>query len=210
MRQSIDIHFVNALTSYWEFTTTTVVYPSDKSLEYVTLGLISEINEFANDSFALLIKHQDGVLEVEESVLDLERTKLLLELGDILYYLSRLCIHLGYHSVEGFLVNAQNYLDSVSTKSLEESDFFTTYMALNFASGTLAGLIKKYVRGDSNYQDLSLLQVFCESYLFIMFLIIDELAYDLNSDLKTVMDENTNKLTKRKNAGTIQGDGDFR
>lgn len=210
MRQSIDNGFVNALTSYWEFTNTTVVYPSDKSLEYVTLGLISEINEFANDSFALLVGFQEGVLEIEESVLDLERTKLLLELGDILYYVSRLCIHLGYRSVEGFIVNVQNYLDSVSTKSLEESDLFRTYMALNFASGTLAGLIKKYVRGDSNYQDLSLLQVFCESYLFIMFLIIDELAYDMNSDLKTVMDDNTNKLTKRKNAGTIQGDGDFR
>jgi len=123
---------------------------------------------------------------------------------------TRLCIHLGYRSVKIFLVNAQNYLESKSNKSLEESDFFTTYMALNFASGTLAGLIKKYVRGDSNYQELSLLQVFCESYLFLLFLIIDELAYDLNSDLKTVMDDNTNKLTKRKNAGTIQGDGDFR
>jgi hypothetical protein len=210
MRQSISDEFVNALASYWEFTSTTAVYPSEKSLEYVTLGLISEINEFANDSFALLIGHQDGALEVEESVLDLERTTLLLELGDILYYVTRLCIHLGYRSVKIFLVNAQNYLESKSNKSLEESDFFTTYMALNFASGTLAGLIKKYVRGDSNYQELSLLQVFCESYLFLLFLIIDELAYDLNSDLKTVMDDNTNKLTKRKNAGTIQGDGDFR
>jgi hypothetical protein len=208
MRQSISDEFVNELASYWEFTGTTAVYPSEKSLEYVTLGLISEINEFANDSFALLIGHQDGALEVEESVLDLERTKLLLELGDILYYVTRLCIHLGYRSVEGFLVNAQNYLESEVNKSLEESDFFTTFMALNFASGTLAGLIKKYVRGD--YQDLSLLQVFCESYLIIIFSIIDKLAYDLNSDLKTVMDSNTNKLTKRKNAGTIQGDGDFR
>ena len=210
MRQSISDEFVNALASYWEFTSTTAVYPSEKSLEYVTLGLISEINEFANDSFALLIGHQDGALEVEESVLDLERTTLLLELGDILYYVTRLCIHFGSRSVKIFLVNAQNYLESKSNKSLEESDFFTTYMALNFASGTLAGLIKKYVRGDSNYQELSLLQVFCESYLFLLFLIIDELAYDLNSDLKTVMDDNTNKLTKRKNAGTIQGDGDFR
>lgn len=210
MRQSIDNDFVNALTSYWEFTSTTVVYPPEKSLEYVTLGLISEINEFANNSLALLIGHQDGALEVEESVLDIERTKLLLELGDILYYVTRLCIHLGYHSVESFLVNAQYYLESEINKSLEESDFFTTYMALNFASGKLSGLIKKYVRGDSNYQDLSLLQVFCESNLFLMFFVIDELAYDLNSDLKTVMDSNTNKLTKRKNAGTIQGDGDFR
>ena len=210
MRQSINNDFVNALTSYWEFTSTTVVYPSEKSLEYVTLGLISEINEFANNSFALLIGHQDGELKVEKSVLDIERTKLLLELGDILYYVTRLCIHLGYRSVQSFLVNAQDYQESKFNKSLEEYDFFTTYMALNFASGELAGLIKKYVRGDSNYQDLSLLQVFCESNLFLMLLIIDELAYDLNSDLKTVMDDNTNKLTKRKNAGTIQGDGDFR
>lgn len=210
MRQSISDDFVNALTSYWEFTSTTVVYPSKKSLEYVTLGLISEINELANNSFALLMGHQEGELEVEESVLDIERTKLLLELGDILYYVTRLCIHLGYRSVKSFLVNAKYYQESEFNKSLEKSDFFTTYMTLNLASGTLAGLIKKYVRGDSNYQDLSLLQVFCESSLFILFLTIDELAYDLNSDLKTVMDDNTNKLTKRKNAGTIRGDGDFR
>jgi hypothetical protein len=210
MRQSTDKDFVNALTSYWEFTSTTVVYPSKKSLEYVTLGLISEINELVNNSFALLMAHQEGELEVEESVLDIERTKLLLELGDILYYVTRLCIHLGYRSVKNFLVNAKIYQESKFNKSLEKSDFFSTYMTLNLASGTLAGLIKKYVRGDSNYQDLSLLQVFCESSLFILFLTIDELAYELNSDLKTVMDDNTNKLTKRKNAGTIQGDGDFR
>lgn len=210
MRQSIDKDFINALTSYWEFTSTTVVYPSKKSLEYVTLGLISEINELANNSFIALINPQDGALEVEESVLDIERTKLLLELGDILYYVTRLCIHLGYRSVINFLVSAKYYQETEFKKSLEESDFFTTYMNLNFASGTLAGLIKKYVRGDSNYQDLPLLQVFCESSLLIIFLVIDELAYDLNSDLKTVMDSNTDKLTKRKNAGTLQGDGDFR
>jgi hypothetical protein len=209
MRQSISDDFVNALTSYWEFTSTTVVYPSEKSLEYVTLGLISEINELANNSFALLIGHQDGALEVEESVLDLERTELLLELGDILYYVTRLGIHLGYSSAKSFLVNAKIYQESEFIKSLEESDLFTTYMTLNFASGELAGLIKNYVRGDSNYQDLILLQVFCESSLFILFLTIDELAYDLNSDLKTVVVENTNKLAKRKNAGTIRGDGDF-
>jgi hypothetical protein len=210
MRQIISDEFVNALTSYWEFTSTTVVYPPEKSLEYVTLGLISEIKEFANNFCALLCGHQDGVLEVEESVLDIERTKLLLELGDILYYVTRLCIHLGYRSVKSFLVNAQNYQESEGFKCLEESDFFTTYLALNFASGELAGLIKKYVRGDSNYLDLAILQVFCESYLIIMFLTIDELAYDLDCDLKTVMDYNTDKLTKRKNAGTIRGDGDFR
>jgi hypothetical protein len=210
MRQSIADEFVNALASYWEFTSTTVVYPSKNSLEYVTLGLISEINDLVNNSFALLMGHQDGELEVEESVLDLERTKLLSELGDILYYATRLSIHLGYRSVKSFLVNAKIYQESEFIKSLEESDFFRTYMTLNLASGTLAGLIKKYVRGDSNYQDLTLLQVFCESSLFIVFLTIDELAYDLNSDLKTVMDYNIDKLTKRKNAGTIQGDGVFR
>ena len=210
MRQSIDKDFINALTSYWEFTSTTVEYPSKKSLEYVTLGLFNEINELVNNSFALLIGHQDGALEVEESVLDIERTKLLLKLGDILYYATRLSIHLGYRSALNFLVNAKIYQESVFIKSLEESDFFTTYMTLNLASGTLAGFIKKYVRGDSNYQDSTLLQVFCESSLFILFLTIDELAYDLNSDLKTVMEENTNKLTKRKNAGTIRGDGYFR
>ena len=112
MRQSIADEFVNALASYWEFTSTTVVYPSKKSLEYVTLGLISEINDLVNNSFALLMGHQDGELEVEESVLDLERTKLLSELGDILYYATRLSIHLGYRSVKSFLVNAKIYQES--------------------------------------------------------------------------------------------------
>lgn len=210
MRQTLDQEFYDALASYWKFTGTTAVYPQEKSLEYVTLGLISEINEFANNSFAVLLAHQESALEVKESVLEKERTCLLLELGDIFYYATRLCIHLGYSSVINFLVDAKYYQESEFKESLEDSDFFTTYMSLNFASGTLAGNIKKYVRGDSNYKDLTLLRVFCESSIFIIFLIIDELAYDLNSNLKSVMDENTNKLTNRKNAGTIKGDGDFR
>ena len=210
MRQTLDIDFFDALTSYWEFTGTTAVYPQKKALEYVTLGLVSEINEFANNSFALLLGHEEGELNVQESVLQEERASLVLELGDILYYVSRLCIHLGYKSVINFLVDAKYYQENDFKESLENSDFFTTYMSLNFASGTLAGNIKKYIRGDSNYQDLTLLRAFCEPSIFLIFLILDELAYDLNSNLQFVMDENIKKLTNRKNAGTIKGDGDFR
>lgn len=69
----------NKMKEYQEFTRTTAIYPKDKALEYLTLGLCSESGEVAGK-----IKKQirDGG-DLKQQVLD--------ELGDVLWYACRIC-----------------------------------------------------------------------------------------------------------------------
>ena len=61
---------------------------SPKSTEYYMLALAGEVGEACNE-FKKVLRDQEGILD-EES-----RVKILFELGDSLWYLSRLCNHLG-------------------------------------------------------------------------------------------------------------------
>lgn len=67
---------------YQEFTRTTAIYPKDKNVEYLVLGLVSESGEVAG----VLKKYiRDGFSKEEL------KEKLIAELGDCFWYLARLC-----------------------------------------------------------------------------------------------------------------------
>ncbi len=68
------------MKEYQEFTRTTAIYPKDKALEYLTLGLCSESGEVAGKLKKTL---RDGNLDLKQQVLD--------ELGDVLWYACRIC-----------------------------------------------------------------------------------------------------------------------
>ena len=72
----------NKLKEYQEFTRTTAIYPKEKALEYLGLGLCSESGETAGK-----IKKQirDGV-DLKQQILD--------ELGDCLWYISEIASEL--------------------------------------------------------------------------------------------------------------------
>lgn len=65
------------MDGYQTFTQSTAIYPANKGLEYVALGLASEAGEFAGKIKKFI---RDGVLDKEAAVA---------ELGDILWYLAR-------------------------------------------------------------------------------------------------------------------------
>jgi NTP pyrophosphatase (non-canonical NTP hydrolase) len=68
----------NKMKEYQEFTRTTAIYPKDKALEYLTLGLCSEAGEVCA---AMKRKIRDGS--------DLKQ-QVLAELGDVVWYITRL------------------------------------------------------------------------------------------------------------------------
>lgn len=71
------------LSDYTAFTRTTAIYPKDKALEYLGLGLVSEAGEVAGK---LKKRIRDGKMDVDA---------LVAEIGDVYWYLSRLCDELG-------------------------------------------------------------------------------------------------------------------
>ena len=69
----------NKLKEYQEFTRTTAIYPKEKALEYLALGLCSESGEVCA---ALKRQIRDGNLDLKKQILA--------ELGDCLWYITRL------------------------------------------------------------------------------------------------------------------------
>ena len=73
---------------YQEKTGETAIYPPDKALEYLTLGLCSEAGEVAG-KLKKIIRDHDGVIDEDAA------HKLSLEIGDVLWYVAQLSTTLG-------------------------------------------------------------------------------------------------------------------
>jgi NTP pyrophosphatase (non-canonical NTP hydrolase) len=73
---------------YQEKTGETAMYPPDKALEYLTLGLCSEAGEVAG-KLKKVIRDFDGVIDEDLA------HKLSLEIGDVLWYVAQLATTLG-------------------------------------------------------------------------------------------------------------------
>ena len=73
---------------YQEFTKQTAIYPQNKALEYLCLGLASEAGEVAG-KLKKIIRDEDGQVSSENS------QKMVKEIGDVLWYCARLVDELG-------------------------------------------------------------------------------------------------------------------
>ncbi len=73
---------------YQEKTGETAIYPPEKALEYLTLGLCSEAGEVAG-KLKKIIRDNDGVIDEDAA------HKLSLEIGDVLWYVAQLATTLG-------------------------------------------------------------------------------------------------------------------
>lgn len=71
---------------YLEFTRTTAIYPKERELEYLALGLASEAGEVAG-KVKKVIRDKSGVVseETRKAIID--------EASDVAWYLARLCDH---------------------------------------------------------------------------------------------------------------------
>lgn len=71
------------LSDYTEFSRTTAIYPKEQALNYLGLGLTSEAGEVAGKLKKII---RDGTSDVDA---------LVAEIGDVYWYLSRLCDEIG-------------------------------------------------------------------------------------------------------------------
>jgi NTP pyrophosphatase (non-canonical NTP hydrolase) len=77
-----------SLTDYQEFTRTTAIYPRDKAIDYLILGLASEAGEVAGKRKKEI---RDGGVDV---------MTLIDELGDCMWYIARLADELNFSMEE--------------------------------------------------------------------------------------------------------------
>lgn len=74
------------INTYQQKTNEFAIYPSNKSLEYLTLGLTSEAGELAG-KVKKVIRDNRGVVDSEVEA------AMIAEIGDCAWYLSELCNH---------------------------------------------------------------------------------------------------------------------
>lgn len=90
------------LEEYQAFTRTTAIFPADRALEYLGLGLASEAGEVAG-----VIKKwiRDGTDD------DTLKQKLEAEMGDVCWYLAELCNATGLDLEDVFAANMRKLSD---------------------------------------------------------------------------------------------------
>lgn len=90
------------LSDYQEWTKTTAIYPGTKAIEYLALGLTSEAGEVAG--------------KVKKYVRDLvwDKDAVIAELGDVFWYLTRICDEININAEE---VLQRNYEKLESRKA---------------------------------------------------------------------------------------------
>lgn len=81
------------LNDYRFWTRETAIYPRDKAVEYLSLGLVSEAGEVAGKVKKLI---RDGTIDKES---------LKAEVGDVFWYLARICDEMGWNPYEVILYN---------------------------------------------------------------------------------------------------------
>lgn len=84
MTEGTEMDFAN----YQWRTGHTAIYPKDKALEYLSLGLVSEAGEVAG-KVKKIIRDHDSVMTNEMN------ENLQAEIGDVMWYIAQLCTALG-------------------------------------------------------------------------------------------------------------------
>jgi NTP pyrophosphatase (non-canonical NTP hydrolase) len=80
MKKVDDMDFAN----YQFRSGLTAVYPKDKALEYLSLGLVSEAGEVAGKVKKIIRDHNSELTEEQSLMLQAE-------IGDVLWYIAELC-----------------------------------------------------------------------------------------------------------------------
>ena len=94
-----EINRSKSFDDYQDFAETTAIYPEDKALEYLALGLTSEAGEVAGKVKKLV---RDGEMSVED---------LAKELGDVVWYVAQLCTELDLYFSEVMGLNVEKLSD---------------------------------------------------------------------------------------------------
>lgn len=180
-----------------------------KGVIYVCLKLMGECGEFS-EKIGKCIRDNAGVIDLDR------KAALLLELGDVLWYLNALCREFGKKfedEVEKALkypADEQNRLIEkkwpMGTGASDERFFFLSHTMVFFAS-EIAKRVDLYeaVHPSADTDDYNIFQ--CVHQIIASVAIA---AHLLGNDIAWVARMNLDKLTSRKKRGKLQGEGDNR
>ena len=97
------------LNEYQKWSRQTAIYPEKQALEYLALGLVSEAGEVAGKVKKLI---RDNKFDKEATVK---------EIGDVFWYLARMCDHLGINCEDVLQQNYEKLSDRASRGVLSGS-----------------------------------------------------------------------------------------
>ena len=80
---------IKGISDYQRVAQTSAVYPEDKAIEYLVLGLASEAGEVAG-KYKKIIRDKYGLMDADSKV------ALADEIGDVLWYVAMLSLELGF------------------------------------------------------------------------------------------------------------------
>lgn len=175
------------LNDYQSQTRQTAIYPNVGSNPfYPTFGLAGEAGEIAEKM-------------VNYSFSSAERTELLKEIGDVLWYTARLADEFNLS-----LEDLNNTVSELKINSLPQAVFH-----LVGTVGKVSERVKKVIRDDNSIfteTKINLLTVDIQNVLMALKL----LCKFVNADLLEIAQANLDKLFSRKERNTLSGSGDNR
>lgn len=180
----------NIWDRYAAFTDTTALYPVDKEIEYLTLGIVDE-----------------GAEMIEKIITDQKPDEIKAEIGDVLWYLVRL-----YKAVQpegSSLFDLALYTATAIKGELQEDGLphlVELTSNVSIAGGRIAGRVKKWLREPEKELNKKVIVESIVSLLGALGLIALHNGYTLAE----VLEGNIEKLSGRKVRGTLKGDGDHR
>lgn len=177
---------------YEAFTNSVAIYPnSETDFIYPLLGLNGEAGEVADKVKKILRKDYELTKNVKRDIV--------LELGDVLYYITRICIasKIKLSSIARYIKNFDDYnkwLDGMPGKA----DLINYIIMMNYEAGQIGLHFKDGVDLNSKY--------YLEDTLYY----IARCGEALNVSLKEIVNCNVSKLQYRYETDKVKGSGDHR
>lgn len=168
---------------------TTAIYPAAAGIYYPALGLAGEVGEIANKVKKII----RGDVTLEQ-----RRDDLKAELGDVMWYVAATASDLG--------LDLRDLAKEAAERPKLKGDLYQVVLELQSRAGTNTQLASEVrTEGIGCHYRLCL-----ERNLVSFLVVVDALCSYLDTTLEEVCLDNIKKLFARKEAGTLQGDGDKR
>lgn len=175
--------------TYIKKTRETAVYPEDYERDYVIHGLVDELGELSQAI-------QEGP-EIGSKYTRAHVFQICKEMGDVMWYLARLCDHFNFDLRTDNIKVAKKAMDTeYGEEKIQEA---------LFAATEINGHQKKSVRDDANRRNHI---KGCAQQIINC---LEEASHHLGVfNLELVMKKNIDKLFDRKDRDVLHGDGDNR
>lgn len=192
---------LSTFDDYEKFTDDMAIYPdAKKDLWYPTLGLNGEAGEVAEKIKKILRKDYE--------LTDKIKVDIVLELGDVLYYATRISMALNIKLKELFVdyITFEDFEEHVNKIGISDKEGLVHFV---LRINKFAGLIGDKV--DSNNGNLDGMEkVLVKCFLRNILYYITKSANALNLKLTDVVNLNVSKLSHRKDTDKVKGSGDHR